>query len=262
MKKIILASILLVVAIIGLKGQGSIYTPGSVITLVNAFPNPSTCLDGNVIILTAPQGGFVPGTMHVCLAHAWLPVVPAGIMNVASSLPATCIAGAVFTISPAGAFWVCPVTNNFTPVAGVNLIKTITNYQDATPLSTLFITIPNVSSSALLETDINSSLGAGGAVGAFESSIGKKVLIQITRVANLASVVNLLVTTTSTAAVSAGAATITATPTLGSLNGGATATQTIRMNLTIARGSGSSNNHVASIISKITSVTPTGITVQ
>jgi hypothetical protein len=116
MKKILMIFLLILIIMGDPKGQGSVYVPGNVITLVNAFPNPANCLDGNLIILTAPQGGFIPGTMHVCLAHAWLSIVPASWINFGTSLPSTCIVGAVFTLTPSGQLYTCPVVNTFVEV--------------------------------------------------------------------------------------------------------------------------------------------------
>ena len=81
----------------------------------------------------------------------------------------------------------------FGATAGANLsetviMKSVTAIVDAVATSVLTITVPNAPVSALLRVRLSGSLGAGGAIGAYEASCGVTYDFQIVRTAGVAAV--------------------------------------------------------------------------
>ncbi len=242
------------------EAQGAVYTPGNVLTVVSSFP-PS-CADGNLIILSASANGFAAGTMHGCLNNAFVPILPAKLVVAGPTLPAACAVGDVYTITPTGALWSCPVTNTFVPVAaGVVAAKTVLGLANNVATPILQVTVPNAASAAVIDVDLSGSLGAGGAVGPYESSIGAHVLVTITRTPGLATVKNLVIQPAPDARVAGGAA-ISQDVTLSANVGANTASQTFSIDYKVSRGTGSSTNHIASATSRVVSPALTLISVQ
>jgi len=260
MRRTWLLTALFILASVNARAQGIAYSPGNALTYASTLSTP--CADGNLIVLTATFGGFAPGTIHVCLSNVWTPIVPAAIAVSGTVLPSTCITGAIFTVTPAGALWTCASTNNFVPVGATAIIKTVTGLLNNTNTTILNITIPNISGGAIIELTISGSLGAGGAVGAFESTTGRSFLIALTRVAGAATVATISIGNLASPAVTVGASSLNLTASLGVVSGANSATQTIPVVLNLSRVSGASTNHTASMVSRIVSPAPTSITIN
>ncbi len=243
--------------------QGAIYTPGAVVTLVPAFP--PACTNGNIIILAVAQDGFAAGTMHICLMNMWTPVVPTSLVVNGPLLPATCLQGALFTLTPTGALFTCPAPNTFVPV-GATIVanKTIAGIQNNVFTDVATITVPNMASGALIEITLTGSLGAGGAIGAYEATTGRTVIIAVTRTPNLATVATIITSQDAIDARVVGATTITQTTQLSAITGLPNVQQTFTLQYRIARGGGvgMSNNHIASLTTRVVSPTLTNITIQ
>lgn len=216
------------------------------------------CVVGNIGYQTTTPVG-----LYICTApNTWTPS-PAVVINNATSLPSTCIVGTLFTITPTGALFSCPITDTFVPVAaGIVAIKSITGIQNNLFTNVLTITVPNIATGAVLGVTLSGSLGVGGAIGQYETTTGRELLISITRTPGLATA-NQIITVQSVADASVvGAAGITQTTQLSAVSGANNATQTFSLQYRITRGSGTSNNHIASVTSRLVSPAPTSITIN
>lgn len=191
--------------------------------------------------------------------------VPSGI-----TLPATCNPTNLFyvTVAPTGTY-LCTATNIWTiydnvipPVTGVIVAKTITAITNNVFTNVLTFTIPNTATGALVEVTAVGSLGAGGAIGAFESSAGRALIIMLTRVPGLATATSLVNVQTATDVNVVGASAIALSTQLSALSGANNATQTISLQVRINAATGASTNHVASVVGRVVSPIPTSITVQ
>jgi hypothetical protein len=257
----ILISLILIIGLTSpTKGQGVIYKQGQLITLTNTLPIP--CDDGNIIVLSSDLGVLLKGTIHSCKSNIWIQIVPATVLNNGTSLPSTCIIGTIFTVTPLGGLWTCPITNSFVPIGAIVAAKNITGIQNNIFTDILTFTVPNVALGVIIEAAILASIGAGGAVGQYETTTGRTVLIAITRTPGLST--DAVITTTATAldAKVIGGIGVTITTQLSAISGANNATQTLTLQLRITRGGGASNNHIASLRTSITSPTLTTITVQ
>jgi hypothetical protein len=225
---------------------------------------PGTCDDGNTIVLTAQVGDFASGSVLVCSSNTFVPMLPTALIVSGASLPATCKVGALFTVTPTGALWTCPIANMFVPVAATLIpAKTVTGLANNVFTDVLMVSVPNAASGAIIEVVIAASLGTGGAVGQYEATTGRTLLIAITRTPGLAT--DMTITTMANPGMDArvvGATTIAIATQLSAVTGANTATQTFTLQLRVTRGAGTSTNHIASLRTSITSPTLTNITVQ
>ena len=147
--------------------------------------------------------------------------------------------------------------------AGCKMLKTVGSIADNTATTVLTVTVPNAAHSASLEIFITGSLGAGGALGANEASIGEKYLVTVTRRAGVNMVAGISSVYGSSGSVAvAGASTITMTATLGSVSGAVGATNTVAIQVTIAHGSGSSTNHTCLVEYESQNANASGVTVN
>ncbi len=194
---------------------------------------------------------------------------PGQIFTVSSAaLPANCNnnIGALFIQISDGSLFTCKSVagqNIFIPLAATPVpAKTITGIQDNTFTDVITVTVPNAASGATIEIVLTASLGAGGALGQYESSIGEYALVTVTRVPGRTTAKGLSIGTVGTLAQSVGASGITQNIQLSANTGANTAQQTFTIQYSIARTAGASNNHIASVISRIISPTLTNITIQ
>lgn len=200
---------------------------------------------------------FVSLLLFLVIATRALPIISQS----GPALPATCATGDIFTYTGVNPEIIvrCTSTNIWALIPGT---KTIIAIPNNTFFDVLTITVPNISTGGLIEVTLSGSLGSGGAIGPYEATTGRTVLIAVTRTAGFntdATIVN--VANTIDARV-AGSATISQTTQLSAIIGGATATQMFTLQYRIARGSGASTNHIVSIINRFTSPAPVVIRVQ
>lgn len=141
------------------------------------------------------------------------------------------------------------------------VIGTYTGIADNTATATLTFSVPNIALAATINVIVLASLGAGGAVGAFETSRFGQDQLGITRVAGITCGKALGTIVETGQATVAGADTLTLTLAIGATTGGATATQTFSLNVTIAKGAGASDNHRCVMIATILNATAGGVTI-
>jgi hypothetical protein len=141
------------------------------------------------------------------------------------------------------------------------LLKAVTSIADNTATAAITVTIPNAAHSAMLNLKLAGSLGAGGAIGANEANASIEYNIAIARTAGLATVATISSAFGSASSSVAGAATITISAAASSLTGANSAQQTFTVNVTIARGSGSSTNHTCLVCAELLNANASGITI-
>ena len=126
----------------------------------------------------------------------------------------------------------------------------------------LTITIPDAAHSALVKVDYLAWLGAGGAIGAHEAVAAALSMYRITRVAGVNAVGTAVVVSATAGTAVAGGATITFTAgTLSAVIGAIGAENSFTVSVTIARGSGASDNHEVLMRVEVINAEGTGITV-
>lgn len=145
--------------------------------------------------------------------------------------------------------------------ARIQINKSITGIQDATPTATFTITIPNGEHSAILSVTLNGALGAGGAIGADEASATVTYDITITRVAGVNAVAVASVAYGAAAANVAGAATMLIAAAVSAIAGAVGATNTFTVDVTITKVGGASNNHTCLCYGRLSNANASGITI-
>lgn len=143
----------------------------------------------------------------------------------------------------------------------MQLSKLTTGIADATGTAIFTVTVPNGPQAAMIELSVLASLGAGGAVGAFEASAVAFGMIAVARTAGLATVATAVALSNTGSAAVAGATTITLAYAVSAVAGGNGATQTFTINVTITKGAGSSANHQALAVAAITNAVGGGVTI-
>jgi len=142
------------------------------------------------------------------------------------------------------------------------LNKQTTGIADNTATAVCTFTIPNAAHFADFKIRVVGTLGAGGAIGANESTQSAEYNINITRTAGVNAVATISAVIGQAAAASvAGAANAATTAVLSAISGGIGATNTFTVNATIAHSGGSSTNHVALVNVSLLNGNATGITV-
>lgn len=149
-----------------------------------------------------------------------------------------------------------------TATARTEINKAIASIPDNTATATITVTVPNAAHAASLKVTLIGTLGAGGAIGAGEATGTISYDIAIARTAGVATVATLSSGYGSATSAVSGAATITVTGAVSSLTGANDATQTFTVNITIARGSGSSTNHTALVYGRLMNANASGITLS
>lgn len=141
------------------------------------------------------------------------------------------------------------------------LAKTVTGIADNVATAVFTVTVPNAPHTATIALTLTASLGAGGAVGAFEANATAYGQIIVSRRTGLATVATAAALTSTASAAVAGAATITLAYALSGMTGGNGATQTFTINVTITRGSGTSTNHQVVLEAVVWNANANGITI-
>ena len=142
------------------------------------------------------------------------------------------------------------------------LNKQTTGIADNVATAVATFTIPNAAHFADFKVRVVGTLGAGGAIGANESTQSAEYNVNITRTAGVNAVATISAVIGQAAAASvAGANNAAVTATLSAISGAVGATNTFTLNATIARSAGSSTNHVALTHVSLLNGNATGITV-
>lgn len=140
--------------------------------------------------------------------------------------------------------------------------KATTGLTDTTATDIFTVTVPNAKHTAAFEVDVLGVMGAGGAVGAGETSRLSKYQLVVTRTAGLAAVVTVSSAIGGVQSKVAGADNITSVVvTCSAMVGANSAAQTFTVKAAITKAAGAADNHTA--VSSIRSLNQnaTGITV-
>lgn len=140
--------------------------------------------------------------------------------------------------------------------------KTVTGMTDAAATNVLNFTVPNSAHAAVIPVIIMSSLGAGGAVGAFECTGTAYGQIVVTRTAGVATVATAVALSNTGSACVAGATTIATAYAVTAMTGANSAVQTFSMTVTVTKGAGSSANHQVVVQADMLNANVSGITVS
>lgn len=144
----------------------------------------------------------------------------------------------------------------------MDLTKVVTGIANNTATDVITVTVPNAAHAAMITVDITGSLGAGGAIGAFEATGVTRYQIAVARTAGVATVATASSAIGGATSAVAGASTITVTAVVSAITGAVGVTQTFTIQVTIAHGSGSSTNHSAVIRCAVLNANATGITIS
>lgn len=157
--------------------------------------------------------------------------------------------------------------SNGAGVLTTTLPKTVLAIADDTATTMFTVTIPNPTTyhSAVIDVTLLGIAGAGGAVGAGESCSASFYQVVVTRTVGVAAVAAISTPTSAVAAASAvsGGDQIV-TPllvTLGAITGGATATETFTIQVTIDDDTGSATNHVCVAYASVLNALAGGVTI-
>jgi hypothetical protein len=142
----------------------------------------------------------------------------------------------------------------------VYLFKAVSAIADNAATDTFTVTIPNATHAALIKARVVAALGAGGAVGAGESTVIGSRDFSVNRFAGASTVVAAATAGGVANATSSGGSTATLTIAASSVTGGSTATQTFTVQVTVGHGSGSSTNHSALVEIEVLNQNANGIT--
>lgn len=142
------------------------------------------------------------------------------------------------------------------------LTKTKTGLTDTTATAVFTVTVPNVQHTALIEVDSLGVMGAGGAVGAGETSKASKYQVVVTRTAGLAAVVTVSAAIGGVQSKVAGADNITSVVvTCSAMTGGNTATQTFTILVAITKAAGAADNHTLVAAARVLNQKASGVTI-
>lgn len=144
----------------------------------------------------------------------------------------------------------------------VSITKSITGMTDATTTPVFTITVPNAAESAVVKVVFDGSLGAGGAVGAFECSATLTGAVAVTRTSGLATVGTAASASSTASSCVVGATTITLAYAVSSNTGANNAQQTFTINATITKGGGASANHTLIASGEVLNSQASGITIS
>lgn len=140
--------------------------------------------------------------------------------------------------------------------------KAITGIADNTATAVFTVTIPNAAHSASIRVKLHGSLGAGGAIGANESSQDATYNVDITRTAGVNAVATISAVGAQPAAASvAGAANAAVSGELSAISGAVGAANTFTINVKIAKSGGSSANHTCVAHAELLNANATGVTI-
>lgn len=143
-------------------------------------------------------------------------------------------------------------------VADVKALAAIT---DAAATTLLTITVPNSAQAAVIKATVVGSLGAGGAIGAYEASATNSYNIVVSRTAGVNAVAEISAAYGVDASAVAGATTVTATLALAAVVGAVGASNSFPVQVTITKGGGASAAHTALVHYEVLNAVGSGVTV-
>lgn len=141
------------------------------------------------------------------------------------------------------------------------LTKSVSALADTVATAVITVTVPNAQHTAFFDIDALGILGAGGAVGAGETSKLAKYQLVITRTAGLAGVATLSSAIGGVQSKVAGADNITSTVlTASAMTGANSAAQTFTILVAITKAAGSADNHKAIVTVRAMNQNASGVT--
>lgn len=144
----------------------------------------------------------------------------------------------------------------------VLLTKAKTGLADTVATAVYTVTVPNAAHTALFEVDSLGVMGAGGAVGAGETSKASKYQVAVTRTAGLAAVITVSSAIGGVQSKVAGADNITSVVvTASSVTGANSATQTFTINVAITKAAGAADNHTLITAVRLLNQNASGVTI-
>jgi hypothetical protein len=141
-------------------------------------------------------------------------------------------------------------------------VKVTTAIADNTATPVMTITIPNAAHAASILVRVVGSLGAGGAIGAFEASASNSYVVTIARTTGVNAVGTVSAVFGAAAANVAGAATVTSTCVLSAVSGAVGASNGFTVNATVTKSGGASTNHQCLVVAEVLNSQATGITLS
>ena len=144
--------------------------------------------------------------------------------------------------------------------SATTMSKIVGGIADNVASGVLTFTIPNAAHAALIEVFLTGATGVGGAVGANEAVAMLGCSVLICRTPGLNATASISSPFVSTSANVSGGTTVTITPALAAVSGASTAVNTVTLQVTIHRSSGSSSNHTCLLKATINNANSNGIT--
>lgn len=146
--------------------------------------------------------------------------------------------------------------------SAVRFPKLVTGITNNSATAVLTVTVPNAAHTAVVRAVLIAMCGAGGAIGANEAMATIEAEIRLTRTAGVTT--GFAVTTRETSVtqnVSGGTTLTTFSAAVSTISGAVGATQTFTLNVTIARNSGSADNHECLMEVTVLNARASGVTV-
>lgn len=142
------------------------------------------------------------------------------------------------------------------------ITKAVTAFTDTVAKDVFTVTVPNAAHAAVIEIDAVGVMGAGGAIGAGESSRNVKYQVVLARTAGVATVATVSSAIGGAAATVAGASAITSVvATVSAMTGAVGATQTFTILFAITKAAGAGDNHTLVASAKVLNQNATGVTI-
>lgn len=142
------------------------------------------------------------------------------------------------------------------------ITKAVTAFTDTVAKDVFTVTVPNATHAAVIEVDALGVMGAGGAVGAGESSRNVKYQITLARTAGVGCVATVSSAIGGAAATVAGAAAITSVvATASAMTGAVGAEQTFTIKVAITKAGGAGDNHTLVAAARVLNQNATGVTI-
>lgn len=149
-----------------------------------------------------------------------------------------------------------------TATSRTEINKAIASIADNSATAALTVTIPNGAHSASIRVRLTGSMGAGGAIGANESTQDAEYMINVARTAGVNAVATIgAVVGQAAAAAVAGAGTVAVTGELSAISGAVGATNTFTINVKIVKSGGSSANHTCFAFAELLNANASGVTI-
>ena len=140
--------------------------------------------------------------------------------------------------------------------------KAVTAFTDTTAKAVFTVTIPNAAHAARIEVDCLGVLGAGGSIGAGESTMSTKYIVTLARTAGVAVVAGVSSVIGAANAKVAGGDDITSVVvTTSAITGAVGASNSFTINVAITRAGAGASNHTGLFTAKVLNQNATGVTI-